>query len=254
MSYRLVIPARLTSERLPEKPLVDVGGKPLVVRVLERGLQSRADEVLVAVDHERIADAVRAAGGEAVLTSPDHRSGTDRLAEVAALRGWSDDTVVVNLQGDEPLGPASLLDALAEDLAAHPACGLATMATAASRDEVFSPNVVKVVLRDDGRALYFSRAPIPFARGRFDRDATELPEGVPYLRHLGLYAYRVGTLKRVAAAPPATSERTESLEQLRALVMGIDIHVRVLDEAPPHGVDVPADLERVREAFAEGAT
>ena len=251
MSYRLVIPARLSSERLPEKPLADVAGKPLVVRVLERGLKSDAEEVLVAVDHARIAEAVTAAGGDAVLTSAHHRSGTDRLAEVARVRGWSDDTVVVNLQGDEPLGPASVLDALAEDLAAHPECGLATMATAASAAEVFNPNVVKVVMRDDGRALYFSRAPIPFARGSFDRDDRSLPEGVPYLRHLGLYAYRVRTLKLLADAPPAAAERAESLEQLRALALGVDIHVRVLDEAPPHGVDVPADLERVREAFRE---
>ncbi len=255
MTYKLVIPARMGSTRLPEKALLDVAGAPLVVRVWQRARESRASEVIVAVDDARLARVIEEAGGVAQMTSAEHASGTDRLAEVAAARGWGDDTVVVNLQGDEPLVPPALLDRLAEDLTGHPACGLATVATpVASLEEATRSSVVKVVCRADGRALYFSRAPIPFARGAFDAEPPTWPEGAPVLRHLGLYAYRAGTLARLAAAPRSPLERLESLEQLRALDLGLDIHVRVIDEAPPPGVDVPEDLARVRAIFAEGAT
>ena len=245
MSFVVVIPARYASTRLPGKPLADLHGKPVIRWCLERALESGADEVIVAVDDERIADAV---GAAAVMTSPDHRSGTDRLAEVARLRGWAADTIVVNMQGDEPLLPSGLLTQLARALEAHPDAGVATMATAIREPaELFRESVVKCVLDDAGFALTFSRAPVPWVRGRFaDGPPAALPEGVPFLRHLGVYAYRAQTLARLSAAPPAAIELAESLEQLRALAGGIRIHVTVIDEAPPHGIDTPEDLERVR--------
>jgi len=247
--FRVVIPSRLLSTRLPNKPLLDVAGKPLVVRCLDIALRAGAREVLVATDDERIASVVRAAGGEVQLTRADHPSGTDRLAEVAHARGWLDDDIVVNLQGDEPLLPPELLVRLAAQLAEHPSAGIATMATPIhSAAELRSPNAVKVVLRDDGLAHYFSRAPIPFARDA-ERDGTELPVGVPYLRHLGLYAYRVSTLHRLVALGPHAHERAEQLEQLRPLAAGIGIHVSVLEQAPPPGVDTQEDLDRAVAAF-----
>ncbi len=255
MRFRVVIPARLASTRLPEKALLDVGGKPLVVRVLERAMASAASEVIVATDDARIADAVRAAGGRAAMTSPAHRSGTDRIDEVAAAMGLGADEVIVNLQGDEPLVAPELLDALAGALVARPEASLATLATPI-RDarELFEPNVVKAVRDEAGYAMYFSRAPIPWAREAFGSGTERtpaLPEGVPFLRHLGLYAYRVGTLARLAAAEEGALERAEKLEQLRALAMGMRIYVGVIEEAPPPGVDSAEDLERVRRIFGE---
>ena len=254
MSFKVVIPARWESSRLPHKPLADVGGAPLVVRCLEVGRRAGAEEVRVAVDDARIAEAVRAAGGVADLTSPDHQSGTDRLAEVADALGWDDDAIVVNLQGDEPLVPPRLLGILAGALVERPDVGIATMACPI-RDaaELCAQSAVKVVLAADGRALYFSRAPIPWSRGWTPSPEGDLPEGVPYLRHLGLYAYRVSTLRRVAAADRSAPERAESLEQLRAMHLGVPIHVTVIDAAPPPGVDTPEDLERVRRQFEEAA-
>lgn len=247
--FKAVIPSRYAAQRLPGKPLRDVCGKPLVVRVLERAQASSADEILVATDDSRIAEAVQAAGGQAVMTSPDHASGTDRLAEVARLRGWSDDTIVVNLQGDEPLVPPVILDELARALREHARAGIATMATPIrSAEEIFAPSVVKVVRDDAGFALYFSRAPVPWVRDAFrPGEATDrVPDVAPFLRHLGLYAYRASTLARLSATPQSAIERAESLEQLRALAAGIPIHVTVLESAPPPGVDTEADLERVR--------
>jgi len=240
--FRIVIPARFGASRLPGKPLADVGGRPLVVRVWEAGARAGAAEVIVAADDARIRDAVEAAGGRVVMTSPEHASGTDRLAEVAEKLAWADDAIVVNLQGDEPMIPAYLLSDLASALAAHPEAGIATMATPI-RDtaDVTKPSVVKVVVDRAGLALYFSRAPIPW-----DRDGTG---DAPYLRHLGLYAYRVHTLRALARAERSAYERAEFLEQLRALELGIRIHVTVVDEAPPHGVDTEEDLERVRRAL-----
>jgi 3-deoxy-manno-octulosonate cytidylyltransferase (CMP-KDO synthetase) len=190
-----------------------------------------------------------------VLTSPEHASGTDRLAEVASREGFADDDIVVNLQGDEPFVPGALLRELAGALADHRECGMATLATRLSQArDLFDPNTVKVTLDDAGLALYFSRAPMPWVRGAFEPGSTpeQLPEGVPFLRHLGLYAYRVSTLRQIAAAPQAVLERAESLEQLRALAMGIRIHVTVVDRPPPHGVDTPEDLARVQRELDEG--
>ena len=249
--FKVVVPARLSSERLPEKPLQDVAGKPLVVRCLERAMETGAEEIVVAVDDARIAEAVSAAGGHAMLTSKDHATGTDRLAEVANARGWPDDTVVVNLQGDEPLMPPELVRRVALDLAEHTRAGISTLATPIHESSaLFSESVVKVVLDGEGFALYFSRAPIPWVRGVFAQPVAQLPREVPFLRHLGLYAYRAGTLRRLSAATRGPVEAAESLEQLRALALGIPIHVGVIPEAPPHGVDTPADLERVRAIFA----
>jgi 3-deoxy-manno-octulosonate cytidylyltransferase (CMP-KDO synthetase) len=241
-----LIPARLASTRLPDKALADIGGSPMVVLVARRARAAGAERVAVATDSERIAEAVRQAGFEAVMTSPDHPSGTDRLAEAARLLGLSDETIVVNVQGDEPLIAPALLRAVAARLAASPDCAMATAAHPI-RDaaELANPNVVKVVLDRAGRALLFSRAPIPF-----DRDRTVTFPGHA-LRHIGLYAYRTRFLLAYPALERAPIEQLESLEQLRALWHGERIAVEVTDAAPAPGVDTPADLARVRALVAQ---
>jgi 3-deoxy-manno-octulosonate cytidylyltransferase (CMP-KDO synthetase) len=249
--FRVIIPARYASTRLPGKPLLPIGGKPLIEHVWRRALESACCEAWVATDDRRIAEAVEGFGGQVVMTSPHHLSGTDRLAEVAASLGLGDSEIVVNLQGDEPFIPGAQLGQLAAALAAHPACGLATFATPIhDAAELFDPNVVKVVTADDGRALYFSRAPIPFQRGAFSLSSAPpagLPPGTPFQRHLGLYAYRVATLRAVTSAPPSKLELAESLEQLRALAIGISIHVSFLEHAPGPGIDTPEDLLRAEQ-------
>ncbi len=243
--FSVVIPARYGSTRLPGKPLRLLAGRPMIAHVWERGVDAGASEVIVAADDERICAAVAAAGGRALMTSPDHTSGTDRLAEVAQRLGWPADRVVVNLQGDEPCMPGSLIRLVAGALAAHPAAGIATVATPIrDRSEVANPNVVKVVIDDDHMASYFSRAPIPWVRD--DSLASE----VIFLRHLGLYAYRVSTLLRVSAAEPRPNEIAESLEQLRGLALGVGIHVSIVEQAPGHGVDTEEDLARVERELA----
>jgi 3-deoxy-manno-octulosonate cytidylyltransferase (CMP-KDO synthetase) len=253
--FRVVIPSRLASQRLPGKPLLDVGGRPLVLRVWDVAMKSAAAGVVVATDDARIEACVREAGGDVVMTSADHATGTDRLAEVADLRGYADDDVIVNLQGDEPFVPPALLEALARALVAQPDTGIATVATRIhTTEELFEPSVVKTVLDAAGRALYFSRSPIPFVRGRFEslsRHAEPLPEGVRFLRHLGIYAYRVRTLRALRTAAMAEAEAAESLEQLRAMHLGIRIHVSVIDQAPMRGVDTPEDLARAAHAFGQ---
>ncbi|MDH5492375.1 MAG: 3-deoxy-manno-octulosonate cytidylyltransferase [Myxococcales bacterium] len=255
--FKVVIPARFASTRLPGKPLAEIAGRPLIAHVIGAARRSSASQIVVATDDARVRAAALEAEAEVVMTREDHASGTDRLAEVAETLGWPDETIVLNLQGDEPQIPASLLERLAGALRARPEVGLATACTAIheSRD-LFDPNVVKCVLAEDGLALTFSRAPIPWVRDAFGPALWEmgappaaLPAGVPFLRHLGLYAYRVSTLRRLSAAPQASLERAESLEQLRALALGLSIHVTVLSQAPPHGVDTPEDLERVRAAL-----
>ena len=252
-AFRIVIPARYASTRLPGKPLADLGGKPMIVRVLERVQAAGAAETLVATDHEGVRDAVQAAGGAVLMTRPDHPSGTDRLAEVAALRGWADEDVVVNVQGDEPLIDPAVVVAVARALAADAEAAIATAAHAIHDPaEVFSPNVVKVVCDAAGRALYFSRAPIPWARDAWGEGGRDLPPALPVLRHVGLYAYRVGFLRRYASLEPSPLEHWEALEQLRALWHGHRIRVLELAQAPAAGVDTPQDLERVRAFFAAG--
>lgn len=252
-----LIPARLASTRLPDKPLALIGGKPMVVRVAERALASGAKRVAIATDSERIAASVREAGFTAVMTRADHASGTDRLAEAAELLGLADSDIVVNVQGDEPMVPPPLVAAVARTLAANPACAMATAAHPIHSDAEFrNPNVVKLVTDSTGRALTFSRAPIPFER---DAAVVGLPAdsispvlaglGLP-LRHIGLYAYRASFLRQFPTLAPAPLEKIESLEQMRALWHGFEIAVHVTDLAPPAGADTPADLERIRSLWA----
>lgn len=249
--FRVVVPARHASTRLPGKPLADIGGKPMVVRVMERALASGAGEVWVATDHEAVRDAVLAAGGKVLMTRPDHPTGTDRLAEVALTLGWSDDDIVVNVQGDEPLIDPALVTAVADALAADDGAAIATAAhPILDVAEVFNPNVVKVVCDARQRAMYFSRAPIPWARDAWASQRDALPVDLPVLRHVGLYAYRVGFLKSYSALAPAPVEHWEALEQLRALWHGYPISVMRLEGAPAAGVDTPEDLARVRAIFA----
>ncbi|MDY0013543.1 MAG: 3-deoxy-manno-octulosonate cytidylyltransferase [Rhodocyclaceae bacterium] len=249
-SFQVVVPARHASSRLPAKPLADIAGKPMVVRVMEQAQAAGAAGVWVATDHPEIHQAIATAGGAAILTREDHPSGTDRLAEVVAAQGWSDDTIVVNVQGDEPLIDPALIRAVAQCLADDPEAAIATAAHPL-RDpaEFFNPNVVKVVCDDKGHALYFSRAPIPWARDAFAASRDSLPAGLPAQRHIGLYAYRAGFLRRYAGLAPSPLEQWEALEQLRALAHGYKIRVLTVAEAPHAGVDTPEDLERVRRVF-----
>jgi 3-deoxy-manno-octulosonate cytidylyltransferase (CMP-KDO synthetase) len=254
--FGVIVPARYASTRLPGKPLRDICGKPMIVHVLERALQSGASWVVVATDDERIQTTVEAAGGEAMLTAPHHASGTDRLAEVAARRNLPGDAIVVNVQGDEPLIDPRLVARTAEALALRNDAGIATVATpVAEARDVFDPNLVKVVIDRSNLALYFSRAPIPWVRGTFESEPAAGPRLMtgPFLRHVGLYAYRVRTLRQLAEQAPVDLERLESLEQLRALWLGIGIHVTVVDEPPGHGVDTEADLARVIAILARSA-
>lgn len=253
--FRVVIPARMASTRLPDKPLADIGGKPMVVRVAEQAVRSGADEVWVATDDARISEAVRAAGVGCLMTRADHPSGTDRLAEVVCMQGWEETDIIVNVQGDEPLIEPGLIRDVASTLAADREAAVATAAHSFDdASAMFNPNVVKVVTDVRGRALYFSRAPIPWARDAFSDTRERLPSGLPVLRHVGIYAYRAGFLKRYAALAPSALEQWEALEQLRVLWHGERIAVRAIDHAPAAGVDTVEDLERVRRAFATRGT
>jgi len=254
MKFIVVVPARHASTRLPGKMLADLGGKPMVVRVAERARQSAAADVVVATDHADIEAAVVSAGMRAVMTRVDHQSGTDRLAEVVAKLGLPDDAVVVNVQGDEPLIDPALIDAVAAQLAAHPEAAIATAAKPLRETADFlNPNFVKVVCDAGGLALYFSRAPIPFARDAFAKRPADkpgrLPDALPALHHIGIYAYRASFLKRFGALPQSPAEVFEALEQLRALHHGYRIAVTVWTEPIEAGVDTPDDLTRVRAHF-----
>lgn len=243
--FKVVIPARYGSTRLPGKPLLALAGKPMIQHVVERARSSGAGEVIVATDDPRIRDACAAFGTEALMTRADHRSGSDRVAEVIERRGWSDGTIVVNLQGDEPAMPASLIDQVASDLARWPEVGMATLAhPIVEAETLFDPHAVKVVTDAKGFALYFSRAPIPWHRDEFLGGRATLPGTLTFLRHIGLYAYRAGFLRRYVAWEPSPLELAESLEQLRVLWHGESIYVGVALEAPGAGVDTPEDLAR----------
>jgi 3-deoxy-manno-octulosonate cytidylyltransferase (CMP-KDO synthetase) len=249
MSFTVIIPARLASTRLPNKPLADLGGKPMVVRVAERAAESGAARIIVATDHGTIAAACAAHGIEACMTRADHPSGTDRIAEVARALGLAPGEVVVNLQGDEPLIDPALLAACASRIG--PEVPMATCAHPISDvADAFNPNVVKVVLDKAGRALYFSRAPIPWHRDGFAASREALPEGYVPLRHIGLYAYSNAFLQAYPALEPAPLESIEALEQLRVLWHGYPIAVHVTKSAPAAGVDTPDDLARVRLHYA----
>ncbi|MBK8286332.1 MAG: 3-deoxy-manno-octulosonate cytidylyltransferase [Ahniella sp.] len=252
--FVVVIPSRFASSRLPGKPLLDLGGRCMVERVVERALAAGARDVVVATDDQRIVDALASSGVSVQMTRIDHASGTERLAEVARLRGWDAETVVVNLQGDEPLAPVSGIRAAAEALLGSDA-PMATLATPIlSAEELFSTSAVKVVRDSRGAALYFSRAPVPWARDAFAASRDTLPETGAWLRHIGIYAYRAGFLQTYIELPPCAAEQLESLEQLRVLDAGYRIQVGVAPEPFPAGVDTPEDLVRVRAWFATGAS
>ncbi|HUP97971.1 MAG TPA: 3-deoxy-manno-octulosonate cytidylyltransferase [Usitatibacter sp.] len=251
LAFKVVIPARMRSTRLPGKMLADVAGKPLVVWVAERARTSGADQVIVATDHQQIADAVAARGFKVCTTSPDHATGTDRLAEAVDLLGLASSEIVVNVQGDEPLIDAALIRKVAAELALRPNASISTAAhPIASAAEFFDPNVVKVVIDTSGYAQYFSRAPIPYARDEFANSRASLPEGLPALRHIGIYAYRVSYLRQYASLSPTPAERFEALEQLRALAHGHRIAVAFWEGAMEPGVDTQEDLERVRKRLS----
>lgn len=251
--FIVAIPARYDASRLPGKPLRLLAGEPLVLHVARRALAAGAREVWVAADDPHIVQALEGSGVHVALTARSHASGTDRLAECADIAGWADDRIVVNLQGDEPFAPAAGIDAVAATLAA---AGTEMSTLAAAIDDVgelFDPNVVKLVRGGDGNALYFSRAPLPWPRDAFARDRTRLPEGGHWLRHIGIYGYRAGFLRRFAAMPPGRLEQVESLEQLRALEAGARIAVALTPSPFPPGVDTPEDLARAERHLAAGA-
>lgn len=252
IDFKVVIPARFASMRLPGKPLIEIAGKPMIQHVYERARESGAAEVLVATDDGRIAQTVERFGGVPYLTRADHQSGSDRIAEVVSAQRWPDDAIVVNLQGDEPCMPPGLIDQVAEDMASHASADVTTLGAAVSeRNVLFDPHVVKVVANQEGFALYFSRAPIPWHRNEFVAHAESLPQGVGFQRHIGLYSYRAGFLKKFVALDPAPLEIAESLEQLRVLWYGGRIHVSQATVDPGHGVDTPDDVKRVERYFAK---
>ncbi|APV50111.1 3-deoxy-manno-octulosonate cytidylyltransferase [Betaproteobacteria bacterium GR16-43] len=249
-AFRVIVPARMHSTRLPRKMLADIAGKPLVAWVAERAAQSGASEVIVATDHADIAAAVSQRGWKVCLTSPDHPTGTDRLAEAVTQLGLADEEIVVNVQGDEPLIDPALVAQVAQALAAHPAASISTAAHPISDAKTFfDPNVVKVVVDAEGFAQYFSRAPIPYARDAFAQGRERLPEGFPALRHIGIYGYRVRFLRVYSSLTQTPAERFEALEQLRALGHGHRIAVALWPGALEAGVDTEADLERIRKTL-----
>jgi len=249
MSFTVVIPARYQSTRLPGKPLADIGGKPMIQWVYEQSLLAGAERVIIATDDARVEQAVKAFGGTVCMTSPDHQSGTERLAEVVALMGIEDDHIIVNVQGDESLIPPAIVRQVADNLAASNA-PMATLAVEIDHEsEVFNPNAVKVVTDKDGYALYFSRATIPWDRDNFASQDKTIVQ--PLMRHIGIYAYRAGFINTYINWQPSQLEKIECLEQLRVLWYGEKIHVAVALEAPPAGVDTPEDLELVRSIVAK---
>lgn len=249
-NFTVVIPARYASTRLPGKPLLDIAGQTMIERVWRQATLSAASRVIVATDDTRIREAVVAFGGEAVMTRPNHESGTDRLQEVAASLALPDDGVVINVQGDEPLIPPEVIDQVARNLAQSGA-GVATLSEPiGTADQFFDPNIVKVVTDVKGRALYFSRAPIPWVRDHFQNDRHSLPEDFKPQRHIGIYAYRVAELNRFVRWSPAPLEMLERLEQLRFMWHGVAIHVEPACAPVPGGVDTPTDLEQLRARLA----
>lgn len=258
MTYKIVIPARYGSSRLPGKPLALINGRPMVWHVWQRALETGipAADIWVATDDPRIYDVVVAFGANVVMTGVHHSCGTDRLAEVAALQGWAEDEIVVNVQGDEPLLPAHLIQLAADTLAADKESGIATLGCPiVDFEQIMAPQCVKVVTNKAGQALYFSRAPIPWDRDSFTsvnlNNVNHAAAAVApnWLRHIGLYAYRVKTLTSLSHLAVSPLEELESLEQLRALWHGIKIAVARVEQAPPHGVDTPEDLARIQQQF-----
>lgn len=253
LKFRVAIPARYGSTRLPGKPLREIARRPMIEHVYSRALASGAKEVVIATDDPRIREVAEDFGAAVCMTATTHLSGTDRLAEVATLRGWSDEDIIVNLQGDEPLMPPALIRQVAVSLDTHPAAGISTVCTRIqTAQQIFDPHVVKVVRDEQGYALYFSRAPIPYHRDEFSRNRDKIPVGADYFRHIGLYAYRASVLRRYPQLPACMLEQIESLEQLRALWNRIRIQVHETAEAPPVGVDTEQDLARVEDLIRQG--
>ncbi|MFT7235206.1 MAG: 3-deoxy-manno-octulosonate cytidylyltransferase (CMP-KDO synthetase) [Methylophagaceae bacterium] len=247
MAFRIIIPARYASSRLPGKPLLDIAGKPMVQHVYERALESQATEVIIATDDERIAQVAMTFGAKVCMTKADHSSGTDRLAEVAEQYQFDDEDIVINVQGDEPCLPAQLINQVADDLVQHPKADVASLySQIEQKKQLFDPNIVKVVTDQKGYALTFSRAPIPWLRDYFQQDKA-LPDKLPHKRHIGLYGYRASFLKQYAGLTPCAIEIAESLEQLRALYHGKKIHLTKAEIDPGHGVDTAEDLTLARE-------
>ncbi|MCB1831002.1 MAG: 3-deoxy-manno-octulosonate cytidylyltransferase [Chromatiaceae bacterium] len=250
MRFKVVIPARYASSRLPGKPLLEIAGKPMIQHVYERAVDSGADEVIIATDDSRIAECVRSFSAQVCMTASHHASGTERIAEVVRCYAWKEDTIVVNLQGDEPRMPAALLAQVAQDMNTHTAANMTTLAgKIISREQLFDPHTVKVVTDIAGYALYFSRAPLPWHRDEFLRENGSLPVDTQFLRHIGLYAYRAGFLEQYINWPQSQLERAESLEQLRVLWHGGRIHVSEALKEPGHGVDTQDDINRVKRQF-----
>lgn len=246
MSFTVIIPARFASTRLPGKPLLDIAGKPMVQHVYERAMDSEAERVLIATDDERIRDVAQGFGADVCMTSTLHQSGTDRLQEVVSTLSLAGDHIVVNVQGDEPLIPPAVINQVANNLASNNQAGISTLVESISDyATVMDPGAVKVTMDNQGNALYFSRAPIPWCRDHFAVHQT-LPKGVQYFRHVGIYAYRASFLNSFVTWPMGLLEDSEKLEQLRALENGIKIHAAQAVEAIPAGIDTAADLEHVR--------
>lgn len=247
MNFNVIIPARFGATRLPGKPLVDIAGKPMIQHVYERALESGADNIIIATDDDRIMKAVEGFGAQVCLTSDQHQSGTDRIAEVAEKLGYSDDQIIVNLQGDEPLMPPKVIRQVAKSLDEHANASMATVcAKITTAAELFDPHIVKVVRDENDMAVYFSRASIPWDRDAFASTTEVLPENSIHFRHIGLYAYRVGFLHQYITWPQCNLEKMESLEQLRAIWHGHNIHVAEAIEVPLAGVDTERDLEMVK--------
>lgn len=246
MSFIVIIPARYASSRLPRKPLADIAGKPMIQHVWEKAQQAGANRVIIATDHEEIEQVAKTFGAEVCMTSTEHNSGTERLAEVIEKMAIADDEIIVNVQGDEPLIPPAIIQQVAQNLAENQV-NMATLAVKLeTKEELFNPNCVKVVTDQKGMALYFSRAAIPFARAHFADCNDAFVASQPYLRHIGIYAYRAKFVNQYIRWQPTVLEKLESLEQLRALWYGEKIHVELAKEAPQVGVDTLEDLERVR--------
>lgn len=250
--FKVVIPARYASTRLPGKPLLNIAGKPMIAHVCERAVAANASEVVVATDDQRIFDSVTDLGIKVVMTRVDHQSGTERIAEVAEQCGWIDTDIIVNLQGDEPLIPSAYISNLAQALAAQKVAGIATLA-AEIRDtqEIYNPNAVKVVLNKNSYALYFSRAAIPWDRDNFTTECKQPSGLIPYLRHIGMYAYTVSFLNQYCAWESSLLEKVEALEQLRILWYGEPILVKIVAETPEAGVDTQEDLQRVAQILSK---
>ena len=248
--FKVVIPARYGSMRLPGKPLLNIAGRPMIAHVCQRAIEAEAEEVVVATDDQRIFDSVTELGLNVVMTDASHQSGTERINEVAEQLGWNDDDIVVNLQGDEPLIPPAYIKDVALALGSQQKAGIATLAAKITDvEEIFNSNAVKVVLNKQDYALYFSRAPIPWDRSTFSATGGEIPDTMPYLRHIGMYAYTVKFLKNYCLWQPSVLETVESLEQLRILWYGEEVLVQTVAKAPEAGVDTQADLERVEQVM-----